>query len=107
MKKYKIENFTRGWVIGDFEPSLLKTKDFELSICLVEKGYQGEKHIHKIAEEIVFITSGRFRLGEDILETGDIVYISPGDVSGFECLEKGGMTTLKVPCVKGDKYLID
>ena len=83
MKKYKIENFTRGWVIGVFESSLLKTKDFELSICLVEKGYQGEKHIHKIAEEIVFITSGRFRLGEDILETGDIVYISPGDVSGF------------------------
>ena len=28
----KLSDTTRGWVIGDFEPSLLKTKDFEVGI---------------------------------------------------------------------------
>ena len=28
----KLSDTHRGWVIGDFEPSLLKTKDFEVGI---------------------------------------------------------------------------
>lgn len=107
MKKYRLENFTRGWVIGDFEPSIFKTKDFELNISFTEKGHIGAKHIHKIADEIVFISSGKFKLGEEIFCTGDIVYISSGEFSGFECLESGNTTTIKTCSVKGDKYLVD
>ena len=107
MKKYRLENFTRGWVIGDFEPSLFKTKDFELNISLEQKGDVGVKHIHKVAEEIIFVSSGKFKIGEEIFGTGDIIHISPGDISGFECLESGNTTTIKIPCVKGDKYLVD
>ena len=29
MKKFRFEEMKRGWFIGDFEPTALKTKDFE------------------------------------------------------------------------------
>ena len=107
MKKHRIEDFTRGWVIGDFEPSLYKTKDFEVSISFVEKGYVGARHIHKLADEIHIVTSGKFKLDEDVFVVGDIVYISAGEFSGFECLESGSTTTIKTSSVKGDKYLVE
>ena len=31
MKK-NVSDFTKGWFIGNFEPSLLKSKDFEVAI---------------------------------------------------------------------------
>jgi len=38
MKKYKLKNFTRGWFIGNFKPTLFSTKDFEIAIKQYKKG---------------------------------------------------------------------
>ena len=43
----KLSDTYRGWVIGDFEPSLLKTKDFEVGILTHLKGEQWPAHYHK------------------------------------------------------------
>lgn len=32
MKKYKIKNFINSWFIGNFKPTLLDTKDFEIVV---------------------------------------------------------------------------
>ena len=48
MKVSKLSDYTRGWVIGDFEPSILKTKDFEVAV-LTHK--QGEQWAHIIIKK--------------------------------------------------------
>ena len=37
MKKSKIDSFTKGWFIGDFKPTLLRTKDFEAAMKFYKK----------------------------------------------------------------------
>ena len=41
MKKFKFENFIRGWLIGNFEPSILKTKEIEVGIKHYKKSDGG------------------------------------------------------------------
>lgn len=38
MKKYKINDFKKGWVIGNFEPSIFKSIDFEFGVKFYKKG---------------------------------------------------------------------
>ena len=38
MKIKKINDMWRGWFIGDFEPSVLKTKEFEVGVLTHKKG---------------------------------------------------------------------
>ena len=43
-----LKNFFRGWIIGNFQPSLLKTDLFEIGIQQYEKDFIAEKHYQKI-----------------------------------------------------------
>ena len=51
MKIEDIADFTKGWFIGDFEPSLFKTTDFEIAIKSYQKGDTEKEHYHAIATE--------------------------------------------------------
>lgn len=107
MKRYKLDQFTRGWVVGDFEPNIIRTKDFEVMVRYYKKGDKEAKHLHKIADEITIIVSGVFLMNGERLTAGDIIHLFPGDPTDFECLEDGANTVIKRPSVMGDKYLID
>lgn len=107
MKKYKLENFTRGWIVGDFEPNIIRSKDFEVMVRYYKAGDKEAKHVHKIADEITVIISGKFKMNGEILTAGDIIHLLPNDPTGFECLEDGANVVTKCPSVMGDKYLVD
>lgn len=62
MKKYNVKNFIRGWFIGDFEPSLVKTKNFEVAIQSYKKGDKEKTHIYKVADEFTAIVKGSCKL---------------------------------------------
>ena len=106
MKKYRLENFTRGWIVGDFEPSVMRTKTFEFMVRPYVAGDREQKHVHKIADEITVIVSGKFKMNDDLLESGDIVHLSLGESADFECIENGATSVIKAPSVMGDKYLL-
>ena len=106
MKKYNLNSYTRGWVVGDFEPSILKTKDFEFMVHYYKQGDSEARHEHKVADEITVIVSGEFRMNGEDLYAGDIVHLPPGTSSDFECLKDGATAVIKTPSVKGDKYLV-
>lgn len=105
MEKYKLQDFTRGWFVGDFSPALKETKDCEVAVKLYKKGDCERAHYHKVAEEITVIIEGRCRFNERVFEKGDIVLLSPGEVVEFEALENSTTVVVKIPSVKGDKYL--
>jgi quercetin dioxygenase-like cupin family protein len=107
MKKYKLDQFTRGWVVGDFEPNIIRSKDFEVMVQYYKKGDVESRHVHKIADEITIIVSGEFKMNGEILKAGDIVHLLPGDATDFECLLDGATTVIKTPSVIGDKFIIN
>jgi len=45
----KITDYFRGWFIGDFENSVLRTKDFEVGLLTHKKGEVWPAHYHKEA----------------------------------------------------------
>lgn len=106
MEIFKLKKFVKGWVVGDFVPSLIQTKDFEVAVKDYRVGVEEAMHVHKIAKEITVITSGKFMMNEQVLEKGDIVYLLPGESAEFSCLKSGTTVCIKTPSVKGDKYLI-
>ena len=68
----KLSDTTRGWVIGDFEPSLLKTKDFEVGILTHLKGEQWNAHYHKEGTEYNILIKGSMNVCDTELITGDV-----------------------------------
>ena len=106
MKKYNLDSFTRGWIVGDFEPNILKTKDFEFMVHYYKSGESEAKHEHRIADEITVIVYGTFLMNGEKLSKGDVVHLIPGTAADFECLTDGATAVIKTPSVKGDKYIV-
>lgn len=106
MKIARIDEMTKGWFIGNFEPSLLKTNAVEVALKKYKKGDYEKAHYHKIATEFTVIVSGRVRMnGKEYIE-GDIIVIEPNDSTDFEALEDNTVNVVvKIPGANNDKYL--
>jgi len=62
-----IKNMFRGWFIGDFEPSILKSKDFEVAILFHPKGEKWPKHFHKESVEINVLITGKMIINGELI----------------------------------------
>lgn len=105
MQKYQLKDMVKGWFVGNFEPSVLKTEDVEVAVKHYQKGDSEDTHHHKIATEITVIVSGRVKMNEVIYEAGDIIIISPNEATNFEALEDSINVVVKYPGANADKYL--
>lgn len=106
MKTAKLEDMVKGWFVGNFEPTLLKTNDVEVAVKSYKKGDYEDRHYHKIATEITVIVSGRVKMNGVEYTKGDIVVIEPMESTDFECLEDGTQNVVvKYPGVNNDKHL--
>ena len=101
MKVDKLKNFTKGWVVGNFEPSLLKTDDFEVAVKYYKAGDYEEKHYHKVATEITIIAEGSVRMNGELYSKGSVITIEPGEATDFKVLHDTITTVIKFPCVGG------
>ena len=95
-----------GWFIGDFEPSLYKTTDFEVSVKYYKSGTHEKKHVHKISTEYTVIVSGVVRMNDVEYSTGDIIIIEPNESTDFKCITDVITTVVKTPSTKNDKYCL-
>lgn len=106
MKTAKLEDMVKGWFVGNFEPTLLKTNDVEVAVKSYNKGDYEERHYHKVATEITVVTAGRVKMNGVEYKKGDIVVIEPMESTDFECLEDDTQNVVvKYPGVNNDKYL--
>jgi hypothetical protein len=96
-----------GWLVGDFEPTCLRTAACEVACKHYEAGAHEGAHVHRIATEITLIASGRARMAGRVLSAGDIVILDPGDATDFTALEPTTTVVVKMPSVMGDKYPVD
>jgi quercetin dioxygenase-like cupin family protein len=105
VKVGNLEDMLKGWFVGNFDPSVLKTDACEVGIKPYKKGDTEEEHYHKVATEITVILNGRVRMCGEEYVGGDIVVIKPGVATAFEALEDSATVVVKVPGATNDKYL--
>lgn len=105
MKVGKLSDTYRGWVIGDFDPSLLRTKEFEVGILKHPKGEKWPAHYHKIATEYNVLISGSMRLCDVELNEGDTFILEPYEIADPTFHTDCTIVCIKVPSNTNDKYL--
>lgn len=95
-----------GWFVGDFEPSLSKSKDFEVGYRCYKKGEQHDTHYHTIAKEINCVARGSVEVCGEIYKEGDIFIVHPFKVIKPNFIEDTSIICVKIPSVPNDKYVI-
>lgn len=104
MEKYFLDEMTKGWFVGNFDPSILKTNDVEVGVKKYKSGSFEEEHYHKVATEITLILSGRVRMFGKEFSSGEIIKINPGESTSFKALEDTITVVVKHPGASNDKY---
>lgn len=104
MEVLKLTDFTRGWIIGNFEPSLLKTRDFEVGVLIHKKHEVWPKHYHKVGTEYNVLISGSMTIANTTISPGDVFVFNPMDVADPVFHEDCIVVCVKVPSMPGDKY---
>lgn len=116
MKVDEIKNFTGGWFVGNFSPTLFSSKEVEVACKDYEAGIVEKAHYHKIATELTLVTEGfaKFVINPGTLEEtektifpGQIATIEPGTIVQFHALTNVKTVVVKYPSVKNDKFLTE
>lgn len=107
MQKFKLRNMKKGWFIGDFNPTVFRTTLVETAYKTYKKGDYEDPHFHKIAKEITVIAEGEVEMNGVKYIKGDILVISPMEVTNFKALTDAATVVVKIPCIKDDKYDTD
>lgn len=105
MKLAKLDEMMKGWFVGDFNPSLIRTSDVEVAVKRYKKGDYEERHYHKLATEITVVVSGSVKMNGRIYREGDIIIVEPYEATDFEALEDAVNTVVKYPGARDDKYI--
>ena len=106
MEAYSLNNMIRGWFIVNFEPSVLKTSEYEVGVKKYRRGDKEDRHYHLEADEITVIVSGAVKMDGIHYKENDIIVIRKGKSTDFECLSDEAVTVVvKTKSVAGDKYI--
>jgi quercetin dioxygenase-like cupin family protein len=104
MKITKLEEYYRGWFIGNFEPACYKTKSFEVGLLTHKKGEFWAPHIHKIATEINLLVEGEMIMNDKEIQKGDIFIIDPNETATPIFITDCKILVIKTPSLPEDKY---
>lgn len=103
MKIDKIDNFKKGWFVGEFYPTLLST-NFEVAYQRHKQNEEHIDHFHKKATEINLLVRGNIIVNGQKLSDGDIFVINPYEVSHVEYLTDAEIIVVRNCSDTADKY---
>lgn len=104
MNVTKITDYSRGWFIGNFEPSLLKTDQFEVGFLSHKKDEHWAPHYHKESVEYNVLVSGKMVIQGKELNSGDVFVFEKGEIADPIFLEDCKIIVVKVPSIPSDKF---
>jgi hypothetical protein len=99
-----LSDMTRGWFVGDFQPTAHHSCDVEVAIKHYTAGDSEECHVHRVATELTAVVSGTVRMNGRVLNAGEIVKLAPGEPCDFVAVTDATVVAVKTPAVVGDKY---
>lgn len=103
MKTARIEDFFKGWFVGNFEPSLLR-RNFEVGFHQHKAGEQHQDHFHKRSTEINLVVEGEIKINGRIFVTGDIFVLEPYEISQCEYLTDVKLVVVRNGSDPTDKF---
>lgn len=106
MNIFNLNEFVGGWFIGNFNPSIVNTDQFEVAIKSYKSGDSEQRHLHRLSEEITVIITGKVLMNSKEYVSGDIIFIEKNEDTDFIVLEDCITCVVKIPSSKNDKYLI-
>ena len=106
MKIDHIKNYKRGWIIGDFEPALFKTDQFEVALMHHLPGEYIAPHFQLTAIEYNVMVSAKMRINGNIMVAGDIFVFDAYEVVDAEVLEEAYVMCVKTPSLPNDKIMV-
>ena len=106
MKKIKLSDFFRGWFVGDFEPTLFKSKEIEVAVQVYKKNHIEPEHFHKVSTEITFMIKGKAFFNDQLISEDEGIIIFPGETNIFKAVTDCKTLVVKFPSIPKDKYLI-
>ncbi len=104
MTKFRLNEMTRGWFVGDFAPTAFRTTDAEVCVRTYRAGEGEAWHYHKVAVELTLIFSGEVLMNGVRHVAGDIIRLEPGEGTDFQAVTEVTTVVVKLPSVAGDKY---
>jgi hypothetical protein len=97
MKSDTLNRMIRGWVAGSFEPSLVKTDDYELAVKYYKRNDKEASHAHFLSSEITIIAMGSVIINGVQYYERDIIIQERGDYADFECISEEAITVVLRP----------
>ena len=101
-----IKKYTRGWLIGDFEPCVERQKHFEVGYLSHEKNSFWNYHYHKESVEINYLLKGKMIINNEEYNETDIFIINKNVISCPLFLQDCTVICIKLPSMPKDKYII-
>lgn len=105
MLERKIDEFVKGWLVGNFSPALVASTEIEVGVKWFKKGESEPPHFQRVAIEHTLVVSGRCRIGGDGFREGDIVTINPGELADFVAESDCVVLAIKTPSLPDDKVV--
>ena len=105
MQINRIEEYVKGWFVGDFSPVILQSKDYEVAVKWFKAGETEPLHKQLIATEITVVIEGKIILGGKMFTKGDVITIPPGEFAAFESITDSALVCVKNPSLPNDKVL--
>ena len=106
MKVANLSDMVGGWFVGNFDPSILKNTEFEVSVKYYKKGDVESAHLHKLAIEITVVVSGIIEMCDQEFGTGEIVMLDKSEATAFRALTDAITVVVKTPSITDDKYFV-
>ena len=98
-------DFVGGWFVGDFDPAVIRTSGAEVSVKRFVTGETEAEHYQRQCQEVTVVVTGRCRIGDRIMDEGDILLIHPLEEANFEAMTDVTLVAIKVPSLPSDKVL--
>lgn len=106
MEIHKLDKMINGWFVGNFDPAVLKTDQFEVAYQTHKAGESHDIHYHKKSREYNVLVHGEMIINEQKLNAGDIFILEPYEVSEPTFLTDVELVVVRTSSVKGDKYVV-
>jgi NDP-sugar pyrophosphorylase family protein len=106
LDNFNFNNYTRGWLIGDFEPCVKRSKEFELGLLSHKKDEKWTYHYHKKSKEINILINGKMMINNILINKHQVFVFDKNIIACPIFIEDCRVLCIKIPSSPGDKYII-
>jgi mannose-6-phosphate isomerase-like protein (cupin superfamily) len=104
---YNLRDFQRGWIVGNFEPSIERIEACEVSIMHHKAGEETTPHFHTSSREINVVISGKLLVDKKPLVSNDIFTYNANEISNVEFLSDTVLCIIRIPSAPNDKIIVE